>query len=379
MLFSPKKIGSEFGGAFEALKPGDYAAREQVGIMNHSGPSLDYVPVKDGKSYPHPPLDDKVERLIESSWKWAQPKDGATRGWVQAGGHRAPARPMPPLPPLPGQARAMPPLPPLPGQVSTMPPLPKLPQRGPDTFHSAPAIDFGAKGTLAPHLKSLVPQDWSIMRQIPRVSAYAFRGDTRDPVKIQSAKGFNPPISRNDDYYVENVIFKHFAAYAKAKLNVDLQLADFKKLIQQAIPDPQDRVTFAYYNMWRSQVARESLHLGRMLAQEDLKGYISTTKSVAVAKGFARDGGYVYLMRVASGFLVPGKNSGNEWTKIFGEEEIASPFPIPWDDIMGYRKVKRTPVGLKFDGPVFLRRGFKAADSTGFETCFKLLSGKQQA
>ena len=414
MLFSPKKVGTAVGGEFNGFEPLDYKKTEKVGMQDYNGDPIEYLKVSDGRTYVHAPLDEKVLRLIDSSWKVAQPTEGATRGNVAMGGHRAgpmqmpplpptpgqamkapptmaghrmPALPltpgeqrvMPPLPPLPGQGRAMPPLPPLPGQPRTMPPLPKVPAMPTvREFHSAPAIKFNDPTTkLAPHMLNVFATDWKLMKDIPRVTAYAFRGDQRAPEAIKADGGFNPPITRTDDGYIRNVVHPLFAAYLKAKLQIDISLADFTKLMRETIPDSNDRLAFSYYTMWWSQVNREAMHLGRMIAQEDLKGYVSTSKATTVAKGYAKNGGYVYLLRVKSGFLLPRKGA-HGWTGNFGEEEIASPTAISWDDVVGFRQVGNAGKGLMFTGPVYLRRGFGSSDKRGFEATLKLLSGKPQ-
>ena len=299
-------------------------------------------------------------------------------------GHRMPALPLTPgqqriMPPLPAVPGTMPPLPPLPVGARAMPPLPKVPAMPTvREFHSAPAIKFKDPTVkLAPHMLNVFATDWKLMKEIPRVAAYGFRGDQRAPDAIQAGGGFNPPITRTDDGYIRNVIHPLFAAYLKAKLQVDISLQDFTKLMRETIPDANDRLAFSYYTMWWSQVNREAMHLGRMIAQEDLKGYVSTSKATTVAKGYAKKGGYVYLLKVKSGFLLPRKGA-HGWTGNFGEEEIASPTAIAWNDVVGFRQVGNEGKGLMFTGPVYMRRGFGSSDKRAFEQALKLLSGKPQ-
>jgi hypothetical protein len=76
-------------------------------------------------------------------------------------------------------------------------------------------------------------------------------------------------------------------------------------------------------------VENEAYHIGRMLANETLKGYISTTRSVTVATGFAVGGGgpgWVYVLQLCGGFLIDqvGKLA-EEWVKLWTEQEIAFP------------------------------------------------------
>lgn len=116
------------------------------------------------------------------------------------------------------------------------------------------------------------------------------------------------------------------------------------------------------------------MHIGRMVAKEDLKGYVSTTKATQVAKGFAGSGGYVYLTLVESGFHIPSKGK-HTWTSIFGEEEIASPAPIKWQNVMGYRQLGNDK---KFTGPIYFLSGLNHTDNKAFETCYRLFSGIPQ-
>ena len=53
---------------------------------------------------------------------------------------------------------------------------------------------------------------------------------------------------------------------------------------------------------------REAMHRGRMAADQLGKGYVSTTKSTSVAKGFSY-GGHVYAARVIGGFHLPSKGA----------------------------------------------------------------------
>lgn len=373
MSFGGKQVGEAFGGEFTAYEALPTNTPEAPGDVAYSGPSLNYIKVANGKIYHHAPLDEKVMRLIESSWKHAQPKEGAMRGNIAAGSHRTmhPSAMNSPSGPTMPNAPKMPPLPLRPGQQAPMPMV--------QTFRSAPAIGFAERLPMpeqklkGAHLLNISPEDWSLMKTLPRVTAYTFRGDRRNPSEIKAVNGFQPPSSRTDPSYLEKTIYPTFNAYLKAKLGVDLKFDEFKQLLLNALPDAKERLIFSYYEMWRSQVARESMHVGRMVAKEDLKGYVSTSKTPLVAKGFTYGNGYVYVTLVETGFHVPRKGT-HPWTELFGEEEIASPFPIPWDNIIGFRAAQG-PKRL-FTGPLFFRRNFDSGDKEAFKTCYRALSGK---
>jgi hypothetical protein len=130
------------------------------------------------------------------------------------------------------------------------------------------------------------------------------------------------------------------------------------------------------YSIWRALADREAVHMGRMLAEEAMKGYISTTRATTVAKAFAKDGGWVYVSLVRGGFHVPEKGK-TDWTKIFGEQELAFPGTIEWRDIFGFRQVSPSG-GKRFVGPIYLRKGFETKNCTAFRQVHDLLSGKPQ-
>ena len=94
----------------------------------------------------------------------------------------------------------------------------------------------------------------------------------------------------------------------------------FDRAYKKACTSPDDRMVMQNFCVWRSMVDNEAYHLGRTMFRETLKGYISTTRSVTVAKGFARGNGWpgwVYLTQVCGGFLVPDQGA-HEWTQLLG-------------------------------------------------------------
>jgi len=225
-------------------------------------------------------------------------------------------------------------------------------------------------------LLSAVPGDWALANTMQRVSAYTFRGDTRGPAAIAAANGFFPPISRTDDHYVKTVVYPQFSGYLKRRFGVTIDQATFYAVYHKKLVHPADRAMVDNFFTWRSLVERESHHVGRFLGNEALKGLVSTSRAAAVAKGYAKDGGWVYLTLVRGGFLVPEKGK-HEWTAIFGEQEVASLGAIPWQDIFGFRQVQRTR-GLKFAGPIYLRKGFAGRNSEAFRKALRLLGGEVQ-
>ena len=84
--------------------------------------------------------------------------------------------------------------------------------------------------------------------------------------------------------------------------------------------------------------------------------------------------GWVYCLLERGGYLVPPKGK-IEWTKLFGEQEVAFPGAISWENVVGCRKVNDQAM---FEGPVFLRPGFFKTDPKAAEQIYALLSGKKQ-
>jgi hypothetical protein len=158
-------------------------------------------------------------------------------------------------------------------------------------------------------------------------------------------------------------------------------LDEFKSALANGMSDPATQKIFVQYSVWRMIMKSEEMHLGRMLAHEVLKGYISSTKALTVAKGFATmkpgaTDGWVYCVLLEGGYVVPGKDANNPWTQMFGEQEIAFPGAVPWDKVYGFRKVM--PEDKKFSGSIFLRSSFTVRDQQAAEKVYKLMSGKVQ-
>ena len=234
-----------------------------------------------------------------------------------------------------------------------------------------------------------VAKDWHLAKDLERINAYTFRGDSREPHQIMKMGGFTPNSSRNDDAYLKNTIYPLFIGYMRRRFGIPVtDLVDqetFMDAVKSVIPSPIHRAWWTEYVIWRALEDSEKLHVGRMVAYEGLKGYTSTTRAVSVAKAFsvgnASPGvkvGWVYVTLIEGGIVVP--DSGKHvWTQLFGEQEIAFPGTVPWSKIYGFRQVTRE-IGNKFtpDQPLFLRKGFREQDAEAFKVCYELLSGKPQ-
>jgi hypothetical protein len=216
-----------------------------------------------------------------------------------------------------------------------------------------------------------VAKDWCRMQEFKRVEGYAFRGDKRDPLTVRSKGGFHPPAVRTDDYYLDNVVIPNFQRYVKDRFGEDnLDVTAMRNYIKGS---GASGMTFVRYECWRAMLQQEALHLGRMMASEFLKGYVSTTRSTSIAKAFALQNGWVYVLYVKGAFLIGGKGS-HDWIR-FGEQELAMPDAVPWNLVFGFREVG---MDLKFTGPLYLRKHFHGQHKDSFDKVFELLSGKKQ-
>ena len=221
-----------------------------------------------------------------------------------------------------------------------------------------------------------IANDWTTMLSIKKVKAFTFRGvrSWGNPNQIKGSGGFHPNATRDDDLYLnppQGPVFLAFQEYMKRRHNKTITESDYTAAITQR--SLQFKRLFIEYSLWRALLKGEEMHLGRMLANELLKGYISTTKAISVAKGYAGADGWVYCVLVREGYEVP-KKGGTQWTEIFGEQEIAFPGSIPWNDVYAFRKVDN----LKFSGPVMLRAGSGYWSQDVTVRVYNLLSGKAQ-
>lgn len=337
---------------FECWHPdAAYAASETAGATQWKGPEI--PPIKADADAPFVNLPDELERLIKHCWESAQVSPGAQRGPVQLGQQRQQA-----FNALQPKAQG------------------DLQRKNAWTPLVNPTHD-NRIGNLynSPKMAHLtgVANDWKVHEQLERISAYTFRGDKRAPGVIRTDSGFKPPSSRTDRWYIENVIAPQFISYLKRRFDFDMPVDKFLKVYDSTTKSPAAKSAMQIFTTWRAMVDSEALHAGRMVAFEAIKGYISTTRAMSVAKGFAFTG-WVYMTLVHGGFVLPAKQA-HVWTPIFGEQEIAMPVPIPWANIFAFRQATNT----RFVGPIYFRKGFDVSHAGPFREAFDLFSGKSQA
>jgi len=324
---------------------------EAPGMQAYLGADLKFIEAD--QKLPHVDLPAKLKEMMDHCWKKASHSPAATRGPIQIGGARQQA--FNNLRPQIGGARM---------QANMM-------KAGTHTPMVSPT-NFPAK---APHLEGIA-SDWSVMKELNRVNAFTFRGDSRTPGAIKTAGGFNPPVTRNDQTYVEGAMYDQFADYMKRRFQVTVDKRTFLEAYNKTFSTPDSKALLRELSLWQHLVHNESLHAGRMVANEALKGYISTTKAITVAKGFAKSNGWVYLTLVQGGFEIPAKGK-HAWTQIFGEQEIALPCALEWKNIFGFRQI--APQGpLKFVGPIYMRKGASGMSQGAMNQALDLFSGKPQ-
>ncbi len=190
-----------------------------------------------------------------------------------------------------------------------------------------------------------------------RVIAYGFRGETRPPGTVKGAGGFLPNYTRPEH------IGKHGAKLQDALGGHDMD----------ALNDWMEAETGA-------------LNLQNFIKDQTFKGFVSTTKSVAVAKQFATTkwlpngmmhrgqvDGWVYACLVVGAIELPPRFS-HPWVK-FNEQELTMPGMLDWENVVACRRVLRTG---KFEGPVYMRPALERKDPKAAKKIWKLLSGKSQ-
>ena len=191
---------------------------------------------------------------------------------------------------------------------------------------------------------------------------------------------------QTDRYYLENNIFDAFAKYLDERYKRTLTKNDFLRAVDASAPSSDDKKLLVDYMMWRKISEGESMHLGRMVANECLKGYISTSRALDTAIQFGTrhnsQPGWVYITVVHGGFVVPFSASGNGVVWGSGEAEVAQWGPIPGERIVGFAHFSRVnfPNGKTRwapDSPIWVRRTFRKAETKAFETVFNIMSGKR--
>jgi hypothetical protein len=356
--FMPVAGDASLSAEFDCWHPDPrFGQNPQDAQSSWEGGALTAIKAEDGLRFVDLPK--KLEHMIKHCWQAASVSAGAARGRVQLAGARQN--------PLDTMHKSF-----NPADVMQQARI-KLAGARPVAPTMQPLAVDARLTRQTPHLSGIA-RDWKTHEQLERVNTYTFRGDSRAPTLIKVDGGFNPPISRTDSYYVDNVVFDYFQKYMLARYDVAVSKATFDRVYNENPAGSEERKVMNQYFVWRALVDNEAYHAGRMLACEALKGYISTSRAVPVARHFAKNNGWVYLTRVRGGFLIPDKGT-TEWTKIFGEQEIALPAALKWSDIFGFRQVDN---GRYLAGPVYLRRGFEAKNAGAFGQSFELLSGKPQ-
>jgi len=224
--------------------------------------------------------------------------------------------------------------------------------------------------------KNAIASDWKLFEQIKRTNAVTFRGDSRPPAEvISTCHGFYPPNSRTDADYIKWNIYEAFRDYLKHRYNRALEQNDFLQAVTASAPTPDLQKLLVDYMMWRKICEKEAVHLGRMVDNECLKGYISTARSIDTAMKFGtrqnKVNGWLYVTLVHGGFEVPW-GSENKWGT--EEGEVAQWGPVPGDRIVGFVQIEPF-TGPKPGSPIFMRRGFHEKEPEAFEFMFNAMSG----
>jgi len=168
--------------------------------------------------------------------------------------------------------------------------------------------------------KSAIAADWDFHRTLERTNAVTFRADGRRPYDILVKKpppgwepGFNPPISRalsKDPFYLKNNIFNAFKEYLKRRYDRDIGVdqVTFVAAVNKELVTPEAQALVYEYLVWLSITKKQSAHLGRMLENEALKEWISTSRCLDSSLSFAMRGthpGWIYVQVVHAGYVVP--------------------------------------------------------------------------
>ena len=254
---------------FEPLEPDpDYS------FDGRKMPSKDAWPIVEIRSGPViGDLPHLFQGLMDSTWKLTEPKGNAARG------------------PLIMGAR---------GQING----PLTGGYHPQVRPTAPVVGVKLGGNTA------IASDWNLFSQLKRVNAVSFRGDTRPPnAVIHKARGFYPPNSRTDQYYLENNVYNEFEDYMKRRYQRQLTKQDFLQAISSNVHSDAEKKLLVDYMMWRQICEREAAHIGRMASNECLKSYISTARAIDTSISFGTkynsQPGWLYVTVVHGGFVVP--------------------------------------------------------------------------
>jgi len=233
----------------------------------------------------------------------------------------------------------------------------------------------------------VIAQDWSFHEQLERTNAVTFRADKRPPYEILVKKptppwqpGFNPPITRQmsgEDHYLKWNIYNAFKGYLKRRFNREIGVDNltFLAAVKKELVTPETQELLYEYMVWLSITKKESAHMGRMVENEALKEWISTSRCLDGSMAFALGGakpGWMYIVIVWGGYVVPFNLTGDQ---VWGthEAEIAQFGSIPAERIVGFCHFEEYAAP---DTPIFIRKSFRRDEPAACDAMFDALSGK---
>ncbi len=332
---------------FEAFEPNPRYTSTAIGDTTAAYPLIES---KDKSKLP--PIDPILQRLIQSKWTRAEPQEMKK----------------------PGDDK----------QKVYSP----TPSRGNFVIGQRGGTVTPQRDTYVPHIQSAGANsidDWKDMANIKRVNAITFRGDSRGPQALLVGNGrtggFNPPDTRTDSGYIFGPVFDVFQSYMKTRFNVDIDMGTYVSAIAGSAPTPAAKHVLADYLMWRAIMGSEAMHAGRMIANEFLKAYISTSRSLKTARYFAhlykgtRMEAWFYITRVRGGFYYPARVQGEDTKFTTIEQEVAQLGSITPENIVGFRKSLLMEGNWAGNGPIYVRREFRKSDPVAFTKAFNMLSG----
>lgn len=229
--------------------------------------------------------------------------------------------------------------------------------------------------------------------QIDRINCYGFRGDSRDLQQLKDANGMLPGVTRTD-HRVDK--------YKDRALDIDTTLSegadDLWAEYDHLFEGSEEALSEASRKYLKAIMKHDIMHLGVFTGEKDFRGYVSATKSTALAKCFANHyeevetnlTTYCYAVRCRGGYHLPStvpadcKKDPVPYLKVlhsfvaYAEQEVTVPGAIWWPDIVGMRVITCNKDCQFFSGPVFLQDHLMAEDNDSFSTLFELLSGKSQ-
>jgi glycosyltransferase involved in cell wall biosynthesis len=240
-----------------------------------------------------------------------------------------------------------------------------------------------------------------LFKKLEQISCYAFHGTDRLPNAILK-QGLLPQVTRTDAGVMKDKAKKEKIEAIVATLH--------PTAAQQRVEDSFKNGQETFVQM----LARlDQLSVDLFTKGDTVKPFVSTSKSLAVAKAFATRPvnvtigtcAYCYAVRCKWGYELPScvpkaqidklvqpKNPSDKAISAqlkeylltthpaanFPEQEVAKFQSIQSDDIFGYRQVRLTGEGPLLSGPVFLRGRLMGEDEGAFDELFELLSGKSQ-